>query len=207
MDKPIVRLNCAMSLDGFIGKAGKKIRFSNDEDKRRVHRLRARMDGIMVGLNTILTDNPHLTVRHVKGRNPVRIIVDGLGRTPLDAYALNAEAPAIVAVSRKAPSYRVKKLREKAEVIIVGSDLVDLSRLMKALYKRNIRSILLEGGGTLIHSMLSEGLVDEISLAIAPVLLGDGIRWINGTLKKQISLEYAGCRILGNQVVVHYKVK
>ena len=207
MKKPRVRLNCAMSLDGFIGKPGEQIHFSNEKDKQRVHRLRAQMDGILVGVNTVLTDNPHLTVRHASGRNPVRVIVDDAGKTPLDANVLDASALTIVAVSRKASKTRVRKLREKADVIIAGGDLVDLRKLMKALYGRNIRSILLEGGGTLNRSMLSEGLVDEISLTFAPMLLGYGIRWINGTLARKIELEYVGCTILDSQVVVQYLVK
>lgn len=205
--KPHVILNCAMSLDGIIGKPGKRIRFSNKKDKQRVHQLRAKSDGIMVGINTVLTDDPHLTVKHARGRNPVRIIVDSAARTPLNARVLDSSARTIIAVSRKAPPTRKKKIQEKADIITLGGSKVNLKKLMEALHSRNIKTILLEGGGTLNKSMLEQKLVDEIYLTLTPTLIGDGIRWINGTLDKKIGLNYAGCRRLEDQLVVHYTLK
>jgi 2,5-diamino-6-(ribosylamino)-4(3H)-pyrimidinone 5'-phosphate reductase len=196
-----------MSLDGFIGKEGKRIRFSNEHDKHRVHALRARSDGIMVGISTVLTDNPHLTVRHASGRNPVRIVVDSRARTPLDARVLDGSAPTIIAVSRRAPPSRRKRLQESACVITAGAKQVDLKSLMAALSGMGLKRILLEGGGKLNRSMLAQGLVDEIYLTITPLLLGDGIRWINGTLPGRLELSYAGCLRLGDQIVLHYKTK
>ena len=205
--RPHVVLNCAMSLDGFIGKPDKRIRLSNQMDKERVHKIRASIDGIMVGVNTILADNPHLTVRHAKGRNPVRIVVDSMARTPLKSNVFDGRAKTLVAVSNKASSARKKKIQDKAEVLVSGTSRVDLKRLMKLLYCKKIKTLLLEGGGTLNKSMLENNLVDEIYLTITPVLLGEGIRWINDSLGKKISLTYAGCKTLGDQIVLHYHLK
>lgn len=196
-----------MSLDGFIGKQGLRVRFSNEEDKRRVHAIRAKSDGIMVGISTVLTDNPHLTVRHAKGKNPVRIVVDSNARTPLNAKVLDSSAPTIIAVSRRAPIVRRKRLQEAACVIATGEKKVDLKSLMASLSEMGLKCVLLEGGGTLNRSMLELGLVDEVYLTITPILLGDGIRWINGTLSRKINLAYAGSRRLGDQMVLHYKTK
>ena len=205
--KPHVTLNCAMSLDGFIGKPGKRIRFSNQKDKKRVHNMRARHDAIMVGINTVLTDNPHLTVRHAKGRNLVRVIVDSRGRTPLASRVLDGKAKTVIAVSKKAAKVKIKRLSDKADVIVAGKSKVDLKKLMSSLYTRKIKTLLLEGGGTLNRSMLNEKLVDEVYLTIAPVLLGDVIRWVNGALEKKMDLIYVSCMELENQLVIHYNVK
>jgi len=205
--KPHVILNCAMSLDGFIGKSAKRVKFSNKLDKQRVHKLRAKVDGIMVGINTVLVDNPHLTVRHARGKNPVRIIVDSKARIPLNAKVLDNDARTIVAVSRKARKERVKKIAQKAEVIVSGSSRINLKQLLEKLHARKIRSVLLEGGGTLIKSMIDENLVDELYLTIAPVLLGSGVRWIEKNLGSKRDLKYSDCNVLNNQVVLHYKLK
>ncbi|MFH1125980.1 MAG: dihydrofolate reductase family protein, partial [Candidatus Altiarchaeota archaeon] len=150
---------------------------------------------------------PHLTVRHVKGRNPVRIVVDSRGRTPLNSRVLDSNARTIIAVSKKASPARIKKLKETAEVIVSGKTKVNLVRLMKAIRSIGIKTILLEGGGRLNKSMIEQNLIDEIYLTLTPILLGDGIRWINGKIKKYVALKYAGCTSFGDQLVVHYLTK
>jgi 2,5-diamino-6-hydroxy-4-(5-phosphoribosylamino)pyrimidine 1'-reductase len=205
--KPYVILNCAMSLDGVIGKPGQRIRLSNLKDKKRVHALRSRVDGIMVGINTLLTDRPKLTVRHARGRNPARIIVDSRARTPIDSEIFKQEGRSIIAVSKKAPAARVKKLKEKAEVIPSGKSKVNLRGLMNSLHNRGVKKILLEGGGRLNKSMLQDNLVDEISITITPEIIGSGIHWIEGEMKKREGMKLAGCRTLDDQVVVHYKLR
>ena len=101
--KPYVILNAAMTLDGKIATKTGSSEISGNEDKIRVHELRRDVDGIMVGIGTVLSDNPKLTVRRVKARkedNPIRIIVDSRGRTPIDCRTINDMAPSIIAVSR-----------------------------------------------------------------------------------------------------------
>lgn len=207
--RPYTILNSAMSLDGRIGITGEKIVLSNRLDEYRVHKLRGSVDAILVGINTVFTDNPKLTVRHLKAKNPVRIIVDSNAKTPPSANILSDEAKTIIAVSARANKKRVKRLKEisEAEVLVVGQSKVDLGRLMWRLYERGVRRILLEGGGTLNRSMLQAHLVDEIFVTIAPTLIGDGIDLIRGELDEWVDLSLEGIRQYGDQVVLHYRVK
>ena len=208
--RPYTILNSAMSLDGRIGIKGEKIVLSNSLDEYRVHKLRGSVDAVLVGINTVLTDNPKLTVRHLKAKNPTRIIVDSNAKTPPNADILNDEAKTIIAVSARANKKRVKRLKEisaEVEVLVVGQSKVDLGRLMWRLYERGVRRILLEGGGTLNKSMLQEGLVDEIFITIAPTLIGEGVNLIMGELDGRIDLSLVGIRQYGDQVVLHYRLK
>ncbi|MEM2918643.1 MAG: 2,5-diamino-6-(ribosylamino)-4(3H)-pyrimidinone 5'-phosphate reductase [Candidatus Altiarchaeota archaeon] len=202
-------LNAAMSLDGKIGKSGERIRLSNDLDKKRVHEMRSDVDAIMVGINTILNDNPKLTAHYSeKKKNPIRIVVDSDARTPLNANVMNiSEARTIIAVSQKASDVRLRDLQKNgAEVIKAGISEVDLNLLIDKLKRQGIKKILLEGGGILNHAMLSLGLVDEIYITIAPRILGSGINLINGSLEKEILLKLEGIIQLNDQVVFHYIV-
>jgi len=204
--KPKIILSAAMSLDGRIGKDGERVKFSNELDKKRVHEMRSTVDAVMVGINTILIDNPKLTAHHSETKkNPMRIVVDSDARTPLDSRVMNGEARTIIAVSQGASENKVQNLQKKgAEVIKSGGTTVDLTLLIDKLHRRGIKTLLLEGGGTLNHSMLSLDLIDEIYLTIAPRILGRGINLINGALDKEILLKLEGITQLEDQVVFHY---
>lgn len=205
--KPHVILNCAMSLNGKIGKEGERVRLSNEEDKKRVHELRSKVDAIMVGINTILTDNPKLTAHHAEEkRNPTRVVIDSKARTPMDANVLNQKAETIIAMSEKASPSRRKKLKKKAEVISTGKERVNLTNLLERLEGKGIKKILLEGGGTLNKSMIEEGLVDEIYVTVAPTLLEKGISIINGELDSEVRMRLSGINQLGDQVILHYEL-
>ncbi len=173
MRRPYVILNAAMTVDGKISSIIQDSKISCEEDLDRVHRIRSEVDGIMVGIGTVLSDDPQLTVRRIDGRNPTRIIVDSRGRIPLDAKVLDGSAPTVVAVSEKINPKNKKKLKSSgAETILVGREKVDLKALLETLKERGMKSILLEGGSTLNWSMLKDGLVDEIRIAIHPCIVG-----------------------------------
>ncbi|MDI6643277.1 MAG: 2,5-diamino-6-(ribosylamino)-4(3H)-pyrimidinone 5'-phosphate reductase [Candidatus Hodarchaeaceae archaeon] len=173
MPRPYVILNAAMTLDGKIATVTGDSRISCDADLDRVHRLRAESDAIMVGLGTVLADDPSLTVRRVRGRNPIRVVVDREARTPPNAKVLRGPAKTIVAVSRKAKPQRIKRLRAAgADVIVEGAEKVNLRRLLEELRSRGVRKLLLEGGSTLNWGMLEQGLVDEVRVAVAPYIAG-----------------------------------
>jgi len=174
---PFVALKTAMSLDGKIATAtGESQWITNELSRQRTHELRDIYDGIMVGINTAIKDNPSLTTRLPQGlgRNPVRIVVDSRARLPLDSHLVtDGKAPTIVAVSGAASAGAVQDLRDAgAQVISVGSDRVDLPKLLKKLAEMNICSILVEGGGQLNFSLLNDGLVDKVYAFIAPKLIG-----------------------------------
>ncbi|WP_323736705.1 2,5-diamino-6-(ribosylamino)-4(3H)-pyrimidinone 5'-phosphate reductase [Methanosphaera sp. ISO3-F5] len=173
--KPYVLLNSAMTVDGKIATRDSSMKISGSADLVRVHRLRKQYDGIMVGINTVVIDNPKLTVHKIdacKEDNPVRIVVDSNARTPLDSLVLNGDARTVVVVSSGASEDAVGKLREKCEVLVCGENHVNLKEALSKLYDMGIKSILLEGGSTLNFSMFKEQLIDEVSICIGSKILG-----------------------------------
>ncbi len=214
--RPRVILNAAMSLDGKIATSTGESRLSSPEDLRRVHRLRASADGIMVGLRTVLVDDPRLTVRSHRARKLQRIIVDSKARTPLGAHVVKtaSEIPTIIAITSQAPGRRVRALRNAGVTLMkCGSGpRVSLSILLRRLKQIGIRSLLLEGGGQLNWSMLSQGLVDAITIAISPVILGgaDAVTLVEGegseSIGKAVKLRLLGSKSYGRDLVLHYKV-
>jgi 2,5-diamino-6-(ribosylamino)-4(3H)-pyrimidinone 5'-phosphate reductase len=168
--RPRVIINAAMSVDGKIALSdGKTARLSNEEDLRRVHRLRAETDAILVGVGTVLMDDPKLTVKQefVKGRNPVRVVLDSYGKTPEGAHVLDGTAPTLIVTSEECD-----RTFPKAEVLRCGKDEVDLPRLLEELGKRGVRRLLVEGGSTVIASFLSAHLADELLVFVASAVLG-----------------------------------
>ena len=202
--RPHIILNTAMSVDGKISRPGERILFSNIFDKMRVRQLRRRVDGIMVGINTVLVDDPKLTASNHREKNPVRIIVDSAAKTPPGARVLNDDASTIIVAAMDAPYDNVRTLKNKADVIFAGKGRVDLYMMLIQLYERGIKKVLLEGGGILNHSMLKEGYVDEIFVTIAPTIIGDGVDFVRGEMKKEIKLKLCGIFQLGDQIVIHY---
>jgi 2,5-diamino-6-(ribosylamino)-4(3H)-pyrimidinone 5'-phosphate reductase len=214
--KPYVILNAGMTLDGKIASKSRNSEISCKEDLKRVHELRKKVDAIMVGVNTAIIDNPRLTVHKIPGKkeeNPVRVLVDSRGRTPLSSRIFNDEAKTIVAVSKKASEDRIRELKKKAEVIICGEEKVDLRCLMDELGKRSIKTLLLEGGGTLNWGMLKEGLVDEVRVAISPVIVGGekAVTLVEGEgfdlIREGIKLELKKHYLLGRDLILEYVVK
>ncbi len=213
---PYVVLNAAMSLDGKIATARGESRLSSPEDLKRVHRLRASVDAIIVGLGTLLADDPKLTVKLVHGRNPRRIIVDSRARTPLDAYVVRSasETPTIIAVTSRAPKKRIRELEEAGTTVLTcgRGPHVSLRLLLTRLRKMGVRKLLLEGGGALNWSMLSQGLVGEISVALSPRVVGgaDAITLAEGQgvarIRDAVRLRLVDARDYGGDLVVRYRV-
>ncbi|RKD29549.1 bifunctional diaminohydroxyphosphoribosylaminopyrimidine deaminase/5-amino-6-(5-phosphoribosylamino)uracil reductase RibD [Thermohalobacter berrensis] len=179
-NKPFCIMKTAMTLDGKIAaKTGDSKWISNEKSRRYVHKLRHRVTGIMVGIGTVLTDDPRLTTRleNQRGSNPIRIVVDSSGRIPIDAKVLNIDddTKTIIATTKRINENKVKALEEKgAEVLItpIKNNRVDLKYLIGELGRRKIDSILLEGGSTLNYAALNEGIVDKVVSFIAPKIVG-----------------------------------
>lgn len=173
MARPYVILNAAMTVDGKIATRAGDSRISSEADLDRLHRLRAKVDAVMVGAGTILADNPSLTVRRVRGSNPIRVVVDGRGRIPDDAKALDRSAMTVVAVSNEAKKWKIEKLRGTGvRVIVHRGKRVNLRRLLEELHSIGVRTLLLEGGSNLNWNMVAQGLVDEVRVAVSPRLIG-----------------------------------
>jgi 2,5-diamino-6-(ribosylamino)-4(3H)-pyrimidinone 5'-phosphate reductase len=205
-----------MSLDGKIATSTGDSKLSSPEDLKRVHRLRAAVDGIMVGERTLLVDDPKLTVKLVPGRNPQRIIVDSLARTPVSARVVQTarETPTLIAVTTRAPRQRVIAL-EKAGVTVLkcgNGRLVSLVQLLGKLRANGMRRILVEGGGAINWSMISQGLVDEVSVAVSPRILGgrDAVSLVEGpgvrSTVEGFRLRLVSARRYGVDLVLRYKV-
>ena len=176
---PLVTLKLAMSLDGKVAtRTGDSRWISGEQSRRLVHRMRDRHDAVMVGVGTVLADDPALTTRDVPGgRDALRVICDTQARTPPGARAIaqNSDAGCIVAVGEGAPPERLGALREAgAEVLELPCDgeRLNLRALMSALAERNVMSVLIEGGGGLAWGALQAGLVDKVALFYAPIIIG-----------------------------------
>jgi 2,5-diamino-6-(ribosylamino)-4(3H)-pyrimidinone 5'-phosphate reductase len=182
--RPFVFVNIAMSADGKIStRERRQVRISGKEDFARVDTIKAGSDAIMVGIGTVLADNPSLTVKSQELReqrlasgvdeHPIRIVVDSLGRTPPDADILHkGTGKRIIAVSQQAPGTRVTELARHATVIVAGEEHVDLAALLDTLYRQGIRRLMVEGGGTLIWALFEQDLVDELQVFIGDMIIG-----------------------------------
>ena len=215
-----------MTVDGKIATSSGDSKISSRDDLVRVHKLRASVDAIVVGISTILADNPRLTVRLVKGKNPARVIVDSRGRIPLDSQIMRtaSKIKTIVAVTDKAPEEKLMILRNMgAEVLVISEGKkgksaavphgVNLKLLFRRLEKIGFKKILVEGGGELNWSLLYLGLVDELTITIAPKIAGgrlattlvegDGFDEIAQSIRLQLKkIE----RKKGGELVMHYKL-
>jgi len=184
MDRPFIFINSAMSADGKIStKKRKQVKISGRTDFDRVDELRASSDAVMVGIGTVLADDPSLTVksearrRHRvelgKDENPVRIVVDSKARIPLTADVFKkGVGKRMVVVSGKAPVDKVEALMEKAEVIVAGDEEVDLPEMARELKKRGIDRLMVEGGATMNWAMARAGLVDQMSVFVGNLIIG-----------------------------------
>lgn len=190
--RPFVQLKLAESLDGKIAtRIGDAKWISGADSRTEVHRLRRRFAAILVGVGTVIADDPRLTVRHVGGKDPLRIVLDGRGRVPLDAQMFSAEGRTIVVTAMMA--------REKEEALIsLGAEVwrlpekesnIDLSAFLQSLADEKIDSLLVEGGGETAAAFLEADLVDKVAFFVAPILIGgrDAIPAIGGAGAEQVS--------------------
>lgn len=175
---PFGVLKTAMSLDGKIAAyTGHSKWITGPAARELVHQLRDTYDAILVGIGTVLADNPALTTRLPQGgKNPVRIIVDSLARTPLTANVVtDRQAPTIIAVGEAAPADRIAALRSQgAEVLVLATTPagVNLRQLFTVLGERRIASVLIEGGAAINAAALSANLIDKLYAFIAPKIIG-----------------------------------
>lgn len=177
---PFVILKSAATLDGKTAAVDGSSRWITSEDARAdAHRLRAWADAIVVGSRTVLEDDPALTVRDPRfhdARPPMRVVVDSAGRALPSARIFDDAAPTLVATTERAPDERIDAwARAGAEVLVLERDRtggVDLGVLLRALGKRDVQGVLIEGGATLAWSFVRDALIDRVVVYLAPKLLG-----------------------------------
>jgi diaminohydroxyphosphoribosylaminopyrimidine deaminase / 5-amino-6-(5-phosphoribosylamino)uracil reductase len=216
---PFVTLKIAQTLDGKIATASGESKWITGKAAREWgHRLRDQHDAILVGINTVLKDDPSLTARIAGGRDPLRVIVDSALRISLQArvIAQRSAAGTIVATLANAPKHKMKKLQAAgAEIVLVKSDKgrVDLRDLMRKLGRMDIMSVLVEGGAEIHASALKSGIVDKVVLFIAPTLMTgiDSVCSVGGSSPKKlaqtVSLENITTRFVGKDIMVEGYIK
>lgn len=219
--RPYVILNAAMTLDGKIATATGSSNISGKKDLERVHELRKECDGIMVGIGTVLADDPRLTVHKIDAKpedNPVRIVVDSKCRTPIDARITNSDAKTIIACANEykdelKQSEKYETFRNRGvKFFFSGDERVDLVALMSYLHEEGIDKIMLEGGSTLNFSMIKAGLIDEISICVAPMVVGgaNAKTFFDGegfdTMDEAVRLELIDSYSLEKDLILKYKV-
>jgi 2,5-diamino-6-(ribosylamino)-4(3H)-pyrimidinone 5'-phosphate reductase len=215
-----VIVNSAMTVDGKIATRQGDSAISSKDDLIRVHKLRDSVDGIIVGISTVLADNPRLTIRlgkkQPKEEHLTRIIIDSMGRIPLDSQILRtaSKIKTIVAVTKLAHMNVRRKIKKTGAIVIVaGTNTVDLKRVLWTIQKMGIKKILVEGGGEINWSLFSLGIVNELIVTIAPRIVGgrqattlvegEGYSRISQGLKlqlKKVHMQNSG------ELVLHYKL-
>ena len=211
--RPHVILSAAISIDGKIATRLGDSKLSSKKDKIRLHKLRSKVDAILVGKNTIHRDDPLLTVRYVKGKNPTRIILDSQGTISVNSKILQTcnKIPTIIAVSKRISKANLQKLKRfPVEIIMTGENSVNIKSLMNNLSKRKINTVLVEGGGTINWQFIQNNLFDEILITITPVIIGgiDAITFVQGRgfdkIIKSPRLRLNTIKRLENYLVLHY---
>ncbi len=209
--KPFVLVNCAMSADGKLaGPERKQVRISSEEDMVRVKNLRKRYDAILVGVGTVIADDPHLTVKNATyEENPVRIVLDSHGRIPPEARVLDDRAPTIIVTNNEC----TKDWGSNVTVIRGGSGRINLTDVLHILAKDlGIENMIVEGGGEVIASFFREKLVDRYSVFVGGLLIGgrtsptpaDGDGWL---APEGVKLSLDSAEVLGNGALLTFTPK
>jgi len=212
--RPYVILSAAMTLDGKIETKMSKLKLSSKKDTVRVHKLRAKVDAILIGKNTLEIDNPTLSVRHTVGKNPTRIILDSHGTIKSSSKILQTcdKIQTIIVTTNLISAANLSRLRKfPIQIITCGNSSVNISKLLKILHNKGIKKIIVEGGGTINWSFLKHGFVDELIITIAPYILGgsnsktlvegDGFK----NLLSATKLKLKKIQKINNELIVFYK--
>ncbi len=205
--KPFVFIKVASSIDGYISMKGKRY-FSSSASLEFAHALRRDVDAILVGIGTVLADDPVLTTRIVKGEDPLRVILDPKLEIPLNARALQDSNALVIVLKGK---YSIKKKRaiqnRGAEVLELKGkkDLIDWNALIRLLGKRKISSLMIEGGSRIITSALNAKIVDRLFLIAVPEIFGSGTPLFADDLSHKLKLELLSMKQSGRDVLLELR--
>ena len=213
MKRPFVIINCAMSADGKIASpSGKQMKISCDEDIKRMYELRNENDAVLVGINTVLSDDPKLTVKekYVKNpKQPIRVVLDTHCKTPVDSQVVNDSTKTFILTGEKCS----KKFGKKVEVIFCNRDkdgLIDLKKILDILYNKGIKKLMVEGGGTVIWNFLKSGFVDEFYIYVNPIIIGGSdtptLIGKNKIINANINLKLIETKTIGPGILLHYRL-
>jgi diaminohydroxyphosphoribosylaminopyrimidine deaminase/5-amino-6-(5-phosphoribosylamino)uracil reductase len=211
--RPFIILKIAQSLDGKIATSrGESKWITGAEARMYVHKLRRNVDAVLVGVGTVRKDNPSLDCRIRGGRDPFRVIVDSSLKIPVGSRVLrHRDGKTIIATTKKAPGEKIEQLRARGHAVLVLNDKagrVDLKRLVKELGKRDIISLMIEGGSSINASALSQRIVDKIIFFYAPKIIGgvDAFPSVGGvsptSLKKILRVRNVLSRKIGDDILI-----
>ena len=210
-DRPYVIINCAVSVDGKLALPSRRqTKISSADDMKRVYELRSQVDAVIVGVGTIIADDPGLVVKFdgkLAEKQPLRVVLDTTGRTPDDAEVVDDRAPSLIAVGESC-----QKKWEGVDLVVCGKDRIILETLLEELHNRGIKKVLVEGGGETLWSFISEGFVDEMYVFIGNIVIGgkDSPTLADGTgvLKEEdiIKLELVDIKKMDGGLLLHYKL-
>ena len=211
--RPHVILSAAISVDGKIATKTGDSKLSSKQDSIRLHKLRSKVDAILVGKNTVAIDDPLLTVRHTKGKNPIRIILDSKGTLSDKSKILQTsdKIKTIIVVSKKITKSNYNKLNKfPVELIVTGDSSVNIKSLLRKLSAKKIKTILVEGGGTINWEFIKQNIFDELIITLSPFLIGgnNAISFVEGegfdNISKSPNLRLKSVKRLKNHLVLHY---
>ena len=215
---PFVTLKYAQTLDGRIATATGHSRWiSSPESLRYAHRLRGAHDAILVGSGTVLLDDPELTVRLVKGRNPLRIVLDSRLRISLESRILQNQnqTRTMIVTTEKAAKGKLKRLKDMGIELLCTNTTqkgeINLSDLFMKLGQKGVSSVLVEGGSSVITSVIRKGLADKLVVIIAPKIVGKGIEGVGDlgitSMDQAMTLHQHKFRKLGQDILFEANIK
>ena len=212
--RPHITLSGAITLDGKLATRTGDSKLSTKRDKIRVYKLRSKVDAIIIGKNTAKIDDPLLSIHNIKGKNPIRIILDSNGTIDTNSRIIKtcSKIPTIIAVSKKAKPKNLEKLKKfPITVLVCGNDKINIKNLLKILKQKKIKNVLLEGGGITNWTFVKENLVDDIIITVTPYLVGgntattlvDGIGF--SKIVGSTRLKLKNIRKVKNEITLHYQ--
>jgi 3,4-dihydroxy 2-butanone 4-phosphate synthase/GTP cyclohydrolase II len=213
-DRPYVVLKYAQTLDGRIATSSGDSKWISGADERAIsHALRAACDAVLVGVGTVVSDDPQLTVRMVPGASPVRVVLDSTLRTPSTARVLDDAAATILFTTDRATPERVDELRARqigVRLVPAGPGGADLTSALTDLHATGVRSLLVEGGAKVITSVLAEGLADRLIVAVAPTIVGAGTEAIGdlgiSTVASGVRLTNRSLHVMADDLLIAWDV-
>jgi len=209
--RPHVILSAAISVDGKIATKTGDSKLSSKQDSIRLHKLRSKVDAILVGKNTVAIDDPLLTVRHTKGKNPIRIILDSKGTLSDKSKILQTsdKITTIIVVSKKISKSNYNRLSKfPVKLLVIGVSSVNLKSLLRKLSDEKIKTILVEGGGTINWEFIKQNIFDELIITLSPFLIGgnNAISFVEGegfdNISKSPNLRLKSVKRLKNHLVL-----
>ena len=212
--RPHIILSAAVSLDGKLATRTGDSELSTKKDKIRVYKLRSKVDAILVGKNTVEIDDPLLTVRGIKGKNPIRIILDSKAaiRSSSQILRTSSKIPTIIVVTKMVKKKNLDKLKKFPVTIqICGNHKINIKKLLKILKEKKIKNLLVEGGGITNWAFVKENLIDEAIITITPYILGGNSSptLVDGKgfslIKKSTTLKLKKTAKMKNEVVLYYE--